>query len=373
MAGNLVIHIGASKCASSSVQDSLRALQRKKSHLFDYFDLDPWHLFTTLAEHDTHVAPDYIDCILSQADNSKDLVISHEVLSKLPRAVGEIAERAMALQRFNKIIIIGYTRGHSGYFQSCFRQWHFRDLNMLCSDIALFDHLELDPKCFTALERYFFSKAWTLTTAMQELLESSWHDYYIELHDIMAVAVKTSPYLIYSNHIPSKSRPYSIFLDFLKAAELDVEATTAVSYERRSNDSFYPVMTEAISAILCDRSLESARIPGPHHGNNWLFQLGQAMKSTQLHGTQSDTSQLVYYCSNVIDNIYYNSNMRYCDLMNVEKSAFSTFNDTSSSKDLLLDAAKQLLLERDYSEFNQQLDQSIASLKQAMNTVGLSP
>jgi hypothetical protein len=373
MSGNLVIHIGAGKCASSSVQDSLRALQREKPHLFDYFDLNPWALTKLLAKDDAQIARDYIDLILSKADNSRDLVISHEVLSKLPTAVGEIVDRAMALQRFKKIIIIGYTRGHSGYFQSYFRQWHFRDPNMLASDIALFDKLALDPKCFTSLERHLFSKAWILTAATTEPRDSSWHDYYVELHDIMAAAVKSNSYSIYSNHIPSQSRPYSIFLDFLKAAELDVEASTAVSYERRSNDSFYPVMTEAISAILCDRSPESASIPGPHHGNNWLFQLGQAMKSTQLHGTQSDTSQLVRYCSNVIDNIYYNSNMRYCDLMNVEKSAFSTFNDTSCSKDLLLDAAKQLLLERDHSEFNQQLDQSIASLKQAMNTVGLSP
>jgi hypothetical protein len=368
----LVIHVGAEKCASTSIQDSLRALCNNDKELFQVKELNPW-IIAKIADYrhpsNTQEFRKYADLILQTADTSKDLIISHEVLCRHPKAVGEITEKAFFKQLFGKVIIIGYTRHHSGYFQSSFRQWHFRNRKILAENLALFSDLDLEHLKFSALERYMFGIAWHLISTNPRPLEHSWYSYFNSLNDVLK-KFSSQDLFIYSNHIPSRSRPFSILQDFIDHAQLNVPESSISFCENRSNASFYPPMTEAISAILCTKHSNSTMIPDAHSHNDWLFKISKFMGRSQLEAQFFTTSLILSHCSEIIDNCYYHNNLDYCKLMNVDTKAFPELAQISMDRDCLLDIARQTQKERDFERFQHAVLQSIGCFNQAVATVG---
>lgn len=117
MTRRLAIHIGAQKCASSSLQASLRLFQNScKNNSFSFVFLNPAQL-RSLSNALTQKIESpfrYIDRILSEltADFS---VISHEMLGNRPALVHAIARRAVKHHGFEHIVVVGYTRLQSSY------------------------------------------------------------------------------------------------------------------------------------------------------------------------------------------------------------------------------------------------------------------
>jgi hypothetical protein len=87
----LVIHIGAQKCASSSLQASLQLVAQRAKGSLDFCYLKPELLRDTnqslVQNHEC--AFDYIDAFLSSRSNPQ-VVVSHEMLGNRPALVGFI-------------------------------------------------------------------------------------------------------------------------------------------------------------------------------------------------------------------------------------------------------------------------------------------
>ena len=102
MARRLAIHIGAQKCASSSLQTSLRLFQNAcKNNNFSFVFLNPAQLraASDALTHKTNNSFQYIDQILSEL-KSDFSVISHEMLGNRPELVQAIARRALKRHGF---------------------------------------------------------------------------------------------------------------------------------------------------------------------------------------------------------------------------------------------------------------------------------
>ena len=153
MARRLAIHIGAQKCASSSLQTSLRLFQNAcKNNSFSFVFLNPAQLraASDALTQKTNNSFQYIDQILSEL-KSDFSVISHEMLGNRPELVQAIARRALKRHGFEHIVVVGYTRLQSNYHISAFKQWFFRDRKKLRDDISVFKDYALPWRKFSAL------------------------------------------------------------------------------------------------------------------------------------------------------------------------------------------------------------------------------
>ena len=104
----LVIHIGAQKCASSSLQASLQLVAQRAKGSLGFCYLKPELLRDTNQSlgQNHECAFDYIDAFLSSRSNPQ-VVVSHEMLGNRAALVGFIAGRALEKHSFGHVVISG--------------------------------------------------------------------------------------------------------------------------------------------------------------------------------------------------------------------------------------------------------------------------
>ena len=138
MARRLVIHVGAQKCASSSLQASLRLVAKASKGALGFCFLNPAQLRKAdqALQQNNDTVFVYIDRVLS-AESSSQVVISHEMMGNRPALVRSIAERALTQNNFDHVVISGYSRLQSSYHISAFSQWFFRDRKKLRDDLKV--------------------------------------------------------------------------------------------------------------------------------------------------------------------------------------------------------------------------------------------
>ena len=150
----LVIHIGAQKCASSSLQASLQLVARRVKGGFGFCHLKPELLrgVDQALETNDGEAFKYIDSVFSSQD-AYQVVVSHEMLCYRSELECAIVGRALEKHSFDHIVISGYSRLQSSYFVSELSQWNFRARAKLYSDMEVMLANKLGWRKFTALER----------------------------------------------------------------------------------------------------------------------------------------------------------------------------------------------------------------------------
>jgi len=130
----LVIHIGAQKCASSSLQSSLGSLAVASAGKLDFCFLEGKKLLNlkiTLLKGLDEGDWSYV----FDAFTSPQAVISQEMLGNNPFLVGSIAKRALERFNFDEVVMAGYTGRQSDYQVSAFNQWFFRGQKVVQADI----------------------------------------------------------------------------------------------------------------------------------------------------------------------------------------------------------------------------------------------
>ena len=139
MSRKLVIHIGAQKCASSSLQASLELLAKaaKDDFGFCHLKLELLRMASQALDMNEDSAFDYLDEVLAFQVSSQ-VVISHEMLGNRPGLVSAIAGRALAKHDFDCVVISGYSRLQSSFHISEFSQWGFRGRSKLYADRDVF-------------------------------------------------------------------------------------------------------------------------------------------------------------------------------------------------------------------------------------------
>lgn len=352
MSRRLVIHIGAQKCASSSLQASLRLYQAAcDKNLFSFVFLNPAQLRAasdalTLKKD----APfQYIDRILSGLKGSFS-VVSHEMLGNRPGLVQAIARRALRQHSFDHVVVVGYTRLQSSYHISAFKQWFFRDHKKLRHDISVLKNLDLPWRKFSSLERSLFALAVSGR-------DRSWFANYKKF--LAGCASFSDQLTISSNHIPTKSNPYLLLEDFFRLSGYECVDDLS-SYDVRKNTSFHPVVVHALSAHFSSLGSRVSCFPGPHEGNRWLFRICDRLDD--VGGNMGDEKEVfpadfVQSIVDYLDHFNYSNNLKYCRLMSVDESYFkpSDLSDSSLSKDQLVHLAHRAAESRDQKRIDDYL------------------
>ena len=343
MSRSLVIHVGAQKCASSSLQASLRLVHQALNGRFGFCFLNPAQLRSTdLAISKQKVSAfGYVDQVLSR-QTADQVVISHEMLGNRPALVSAIAERALNMFSFDRVVISGYTRLQSNYHVSSFAQWYFRDRKKLLSDIKVFRELGLPWRKFTAQERSLFALAFAGK-------DRNWCANYRRF--IAGVKHLSGRVRVVSCHIPTRQIPYSLLQHFVESTGLDLAIDDLASMDVRKNQSFHPAVIHGVSNFSSDLPLGcQSFFPGPHEGNRWLFRVCDRLAGEVDVMDEFETlfSPAFERCLlNHLDSRTAVDNKGYCELMSVDERYFQPLPDAvSKTADELKDFASEMAEER---------------------------
>ena len=346
----LVIHIGAQKCASSSLQASLELVAEAAKGRFSFCHLQPELLQgVNQALEDKHGEPfGYIDGVLSTQD-AYQVVVSHEMMGNHPELVCAIAGRALEKHFFDYVVISGYSRLQSSYYISEFSQWGFRGRAKLYADMEAVLAHNLDWRKFTALERSLLAFS----------LDGNDRDWFADYQGFCrASELFGESVSVVSCHIPTRQHPYSLLNHFMSSCGLSFGLIDLESLDVRENLSFQPLLIHAISSHLCAlRPWQQSFFPRPHAGNQWLFSIGKRMK--RMAGAKNILLEFnkLFSCDfqraliGHLDCRSSVSNKKYCDLMSVDFNYFQPSEDASLlSKSDLLSLARQTTQDRDFED-----------------------
>ena len=356
MSRSLVIHVGAQKCASSSLQASLRLVHQALKGRLGFCFLNPAELRAVDAaiakqKEDTF---GYIDQVLSR-QTADQVVISHEMLGNRPGLVSAIAERALGTFCFDRVVISGYTRLQSSYHVSAFAQWFFRDRKRLISDVKLFRQLDLPWRKFTAQERSLFALAFL---GKDRSWFSNYKRFFAGVKDI------SDRVRVVSSHIPTRQLPFSLLRHFVESTGLDLGLDDFSEMDVRKNQSFHSVVIHGVSSFSSELPAGcQSFLPGPHEGNRWLFRVcdrlaGHPDVIDEFEGLFSplfERSLLNHLdCRTAADN------KQYCDLMSVDQRYFQPMPGAvvmteGELKDLAYQVANDRRL-KDIQEFNRSIE-----------------
>tara|TARA_B100000674_G_scaffold72556_1_gene50102 strand:+ start:6165 stop:7277 length:1113 start_codon:yes stop_codon:yes gene_type:complete len=361
MSRTLVIHVGAQKCASSSLQASLRLVHQALKGRFGFCFLNP----AQLRAADLAIAKQgdgafgYIDQVLSR-QAADQVVISHEMLGNRPALVSAIAERALGAFSFDRVVISGYTRLQSNYHVSSFAQWYFRDRKKLLSDIRIFRDLDLPWRKFTAQERSLF----VLCLSGKD---RNWCANYRRF--LSGVSHLSGRVCVVSCHIPTRQLPYSLLQHFVESTGLNLGLDDLSSMDVRKNQSFHPVVIHGVSSFSSDLPANrQSFFPGPHEGNRWLFRVcdrvsdqGDVVSELERLFSPAFERRLL----NHLDSRTAADNHAYCELMSVDQRYFQPSSDATMMtgdelKDLAFQTAKTRRLKA-IQEFNCTIEDALFS------------
>ena len=319
MPRKLVIHVGAQKCASSSLQASLRSLEADNPECFSFAFPKPAALreLQQLIQRNDTSGFAYLDETISRL-SADQAVLSHEMLGNRPRLVSCIADRAIQEHGFDEVVIAGYTRLQSNYHISAFSQWFFRDQKMLQNDISVLKRNQLDWRLFSALER-------SLIALVKSKKDRSWRSNYQGF--VQGVKQLGDRVRVVSNHIPTRDNPYSLIENFFDLTGLKKPARLVDlgRYDVRKNESFLPVVIYALSSYLSLKGLRPTCFPGPHEGNRWLFRVCDRLDSDSSLSRDAEQifgSSLTNQLCGHLDCRVSDDNYAYCQEMNVDQGFF---------------------------------------------------
>ena len=356
MSRRLVIHVGAQKCASSSLQASLRLVAQASKGALGFCFLNPAQLRNAeqALRQNRDIAFDYIDRVLS-AQLSPQVVVSHEMLGNRPALVCSIAERALAQHNFDQIVVSGYSRLQSSYHISAFSQWFFRDRKKLHEDLKVLAGYGLDWKKFTALERSLLA----LSLVGQD---RNWFGNYQRFCG--GVKSMSESVTVVSSHIPTRSLPYSLLEHFLSSTGLSLDLSDLSSFDVRKNLSFNQSLIYAMSAHLSAlRPRQQSFFPRPHEGNRWLFRVCKRLAAADRLMSEFDALFCPHLKQSLVghlDSRASSSNQQYCDLMSVDFNYFKPSEQAALlTEDELIALAVDIGKSRnsqDIKQFNRQIE-----------------
>tara|TARA_B100000674_G_scaffold433681_1_gene392267 strand:+ start:4872 stop:5990 length:1119 start_codon:yes stop_codon:yes gene_type:complete len=345
MPRTLVIHVGAQKCASSSLQASLRLVQKASNERLAFCFLNPAQLRAAdlSLSKQKDGAFNYIDRVLA-AQSVSQVVVSHEMLGNRPALVAAIAERAVRHFSFDRVVISGYSRLQSNYHVSAFAQWYFRDRKKLLSDVKVFRELGLPWRKFTAQERSLFVLALSGK-------DRSWYANYKRF--TAGVSALADCVKVVSCHIPTRALPFSLLEHFVRSTGLSLGLVDLASMDVRKNQSFHPVLIHGLSTFFSDLPVHrQSFFPGPHEGNRWLFRVCDRLMEDADDGVISELEGLFSpdFARCLLDHLDCRTaedNKNYCEMMSVDYRYFEPSGNASLQSDgALKERAAQIAEER---------------------------
>lgn len=346
----LVIHIGAQKCGSTTIQNTLRNIVNDDHPERLIFKIFPPDLAVRINQKSESVPNLEVDLQFKELyDEDCCLILSNEILGNMPNVVARLVDRVRGFFCAAQIIIIGYTRSQYSYYLSEYKQWYFRDRRQLKEDINFFEKNNLLPEKFLPCERRMLVNA---AMSFHKNRQADWHSYYQSLEQLISdyghhVVVKSS-------HIPTSHLNYSLSDDFFQKISFDgCDLTRLAKPLQRFNLSFNPLLCESVALHICEKSLNSTHLPGPHEKNHLFVRASEAFRSCQSVLDQlASMTDLFDIAKAAITSNFANSNYQYCERFGIDRRYFENEKDVvaCNSKAELVDLARELQESRDSEE-----------------------
>lgn len=326
----LIIHTGADKCASSSLQKSLKKLNKHHPELQNFHFLKNNSL---VKRHDSEKDKKAASIKKIFEERSSDtIIVSNEGLmgESLP-SLPLLCKIAIEDYCFDQVLITMYSRSPASHAISSYHQWHFRNRVTLKSDINTSESTGLNSNLLTPLERRLVA----MTSKGQH---RNWNSI------IQNMKNETSQFgekvKLLSNHIPTKQNKYSLLNHFLESTRI-IEKYNNIQLSKfckRSNDRFSEELTHAISIMLCEGRCSESFIPEPHESNQFLIALSLALNNTknnpkeELNEAYENCNNTLDFLSFTLDEIARDGTMRYCEEFGLDPRLFFYPNPQNNIK-----------------------------------------
>lgn len=313
----VVIHIGAPKCGSSSIQafieKNIKNFREKVYYVSPKQGLiDKWN---------EGINPSIKAIINNKYKKYDTAIISHERLFHKVNALKVIVNKVSKdLSSSSKII--SYIRPQGDYFVSEYGQWGFRTPANIANQKHSFDFLRLNYHLFTGTERqmisYIYRNLWSDNNEPEDT-RLSWNRNYSTINKQML----NSDVSMEIGLLPTSTYKYSLIDDFCKKAQLHFSDRYKGENNVISNSSFDKDLIEGLNSSM---QLGYPTLPITA-GNDHLIKL-----SKHLSKRESFTTSFISNLKDYFNSYYWQDNSKFCEKYNLNIEYFRPSQNWSKSE-----------------------------------------
>ena len=264
----IVLHVGPEKCASSTIQDALLSNAPPFGDQLIGKALTPFDVVLLDCDRPGPETISWFEQLIDEArprtrdrGPAKVLVLSHEALFKLDRAIPNLAE--ICVRHADEVAVVLYVRRQSDFLVSSFSQWLFRSPDRIAEVGQVLTANGLDPVLFWGVERHLIA---AILGGWEIGRQPSGHLYLDWSQSVTARAEALAP-LGVSVSVGCLPRPgfeFDLIADFLDRAGVD---PASYSKGHRVSNAAYPaaIVEGVMNAIEAGHSM-----PDPHEANDFF-------------------------------------------------------------------------------------------------------
>jgi hypothetical protein len=291
----IIIHVGAPKCGSSTIQTFL---SRNSSNLEN--KLGYWQI--KMAENDSVEVVEQKnhksirEKLINLSSSNDMVVVSHEVLYNRPDLVDVLCESAGKI--FDKIVIVGYARPSSDYIVSEYNQWHFRNKNLTNKTEKYLNDHDISSDLFLGLEKrlIFFI---LFVSKLPKHNPANW----LRNYEYIEVIAKNRNAELMVGLLPNRNDKIGLLEDFCNKISLNLKVEQSIDFNS-TNPKFSDSATEMIN-IATALDLINLDV---HKNNEMIFKV-----SKNINLDFQNSNEFLQYLKNYIDSFYLEDNTAFSE------------------------------------------------------------
>ncbi|PHR74621.1 MAG: hypothetical protein COA67_00670 [Lutibacter sp.] len=338
----LIIHVGAPKCGSTSIQDFFKTYKNPCTQKTGFI-FPSLQMIESLNSKKKIDHKGFIDLLDKSLKLNDSLILSHELFFLLPNVIETIC--SLSSSKVSKIIIIGFSRRSSDFIVSLYNELTFTDtyINKVSKKIMLKNGI--NPLHFFGVERLLILTILNghsnlelpvikldLPTVLKLELPTimKWDNFYNQIEKLVAkYKVKMRIGIL-----PNNSSSDALIQDFCKKADLTLKDKYK-TIDIKSNPKFNSHLTESINNAL-DLGF---KVPGLYEEDNVYHDI-----SKLINNNIDFNSTLLNPLKEYIDSYFYESNLDFCNKYDLDKSYFAATK--KYSKNEILDIIRNEMQDR---------------------------
>lgn len=331
----LILHIGAPKCGSTSIQNFF--LQNAKPCIekirFELLNEEEVRSLNAI-ESDMSLLKELNRKLRNSLKSTDVLIWSHEHFFVSPDAIKKVVLSALELKV--DLSIVAYVRRQSSFILSSYAQWAFRSAGNAEKTSNYLTEQGINPIFFNAFEKNLLVSVLRDFKGFHNKIRYSkpfynWHNTFLTLEQIVG-----SSKLLKIGLLPTKEMPFDLVADFCSKVNLTLKPKYADKSSNKSNPKFHPYLVEAINSA----AILQLNPVGLHEKNDLLAKISGEIKSAHFEHT-AFTQLLKEY----VDQYFWPSNSQLCQKYELPGSYFAISSE-STAKGMLRQAIEEELQKR---------------------------
>ena len=337
----LIIHIGAPKCGSTSIQDFFETYKNPCTQKTRFVKLN-LQMIESLNFKSNIDNTDFINMLNKNLALNDSLILSHELLFLLPNVIENIC--SLSSSKVSKITIIGFSRRSSDFIVSLYNGFTFVDthINKFSKKIMLKNGI--NPLHFFGIERLLILTILNdhrslelpviklklpIAVSLELSMVMKWDNSYNQIEKLVAkynVEMKVGL-------LPNKSSSDTLIKDFCKKADLTLKDKYK-AIDIKSNPKFNSHLIESINNGL-DLGFNTPGVPEYH---KILHDISKLINNIELKTT------FLTPLKEYIDYHFFESNLNFCNKYGLDKNYFAATKKYSKSE--ILDLIRNEMQDR---------------------------